>query len=501
MRRLAGALTVFVACGTLAACGDPSAGPKVAAGQVLSVFNRLAMVDGERAAGGDAIPPGAVLSTDVGGAAKFSVGTKLDDCQIRPGSSVRLTPAPGVLLDYAGGDTLCRSAAGDLSPVELTAGRTLISLRDPVWAVGTGGGEVTLRVYRGFVELRAPTGPPRLVGPDSQSTASDGGQARAAEHVERASLDDLDRRGIDRMEAGLPLPNLQMPPPAGSPGLTGIRQRGALRVAVDSTRDERTASFVDDFSNFLAQRWDTRVELTGSRRAATDLAQGRADIAVVPTSRAAEGGLTFFDDDADRRWSLVVPNDDPAIRSALTDFLRGALEIGEYGRRYRAAFGKVPSYEAVRWLVFPDLVPPASTTTSSAAPPPTMPSGSTTSSTTTTSTTSTSTTSTTRPVPRVEVTASSATTPAASSFCPGTVRFSWIVTADGPVAMTYRIHQSDKTSTAPATYTFDKAGKTEITHAWERSVSTTGWAELEIISPRPARSRLPFTLTCMNPPF
>ena len=100
---------MLVACGG----GSDGNGSGAVAGSVVAVFNRLAMIDGERAAGGDSIRPGGLLSTDRGGAATFSAGKKLDACQIRPESAARLMPQPGVLLHYEHGWNHCRSAAGD----------------------------------------------------------------------------------------------------------------------------------------------------------------------------------------------------------------------------------------------------------------------------------------------------------------------------------------------------------------------------------------------------
>ena len=505
----------FVLGATLAACGggggDGSAGgdpgATTVAGNVISVFNRLALVDGERVAGGDPIRPGAVLSTDLGGAATFSVGRKLDDCQIRPESAAQVLPQPGVLLEYQKGWTLCRSTPGDFERAELTAKSRRIAMQDPVWAVGAFPGSVSLRVFRGFVELRAVTGPGRLVGPDSQAIAPDGGEAGPAEHFDRSQLDQLDRQGVERMEASLPAPAFGFPSSAGSPVLTEIRRRGSLRLGIDSSRSAQSATFIAGFFDFLAQHWNVSIEVVVTRRPATDLAQGRVDVAVVPGPVGA-AGIPFFDDDQQGLWSILVSDEEAALLAALRTFLLGALDIGEYGRRYRGAFGKVPSYEAVRPLVLPDPPVPVGPTTSTPAGPTSLPS-TTQPATTTLASTSTSTTSppatTTSSAPpaafSVQIANGSATAPSPSAPCPATVNFVWTIRANGPGTITYRFTRSDgATSSAPLSMTFDRAGTQTANSSWTLGVTPfAGWVALEILSPQPLRSQVDFTFTCTVP--
>ncbi|HEV2758388.1 MAG TPA: hypothetical protein VGV86_02370, partial [Acidimicrobiales bacterium] len=367
MRQGRVAVAAVVAVATLAACGGGRGGTdgdgREAAGAVISVFNRLASADGERLAGGDAIRPGAVLSTDSAGAATFSVGKKLDDCQIRPDSVAQVLPEPGVLLDYQRGWTLCRTTPGDTDRAELTARNLRITMHDPVWAVGAVDQAVVTRVFRGFVEVAATTGPGRLLGPDSESTASDGREPAPAQPFDRALLDPLDRQGVDRMEATLPAPSFGFPPTEGSAALTEIRRRGTLRLGVDSARTAQAAAFIGAYFDFLSEHWGVRIDVVASRRPAADL-PGKVDVAIVrPPAGAAQ--IPFFDDEQQSRWSMAVADDEPALLAALRTFLLGALEIGEYGRRYLSAFGTVPSYEAVRPLVLPDGQSAAPPTTSS----------------------------------------------------------------------------------------------------------------------------------------
>ena len=505
MRRLLVAVASLVAWAALAACGggdddEPATG--AVAGNVIEVFNRLASVDGKRVAGGDPIGPRAVLSTDQGGAATFSVGGKLDDCQIRPESAAQVLPQPGVLLDYQRGWTLCRTAPGDLERTELTAGNRRLTMVDPVWAVGALAEAVTLRVFRGFVELRAATGPGRLVGPDSQSTAPDRGEAAPAEHFDRALLDQLDRRGVERMEASLPAPNLGLPSSEGSPTLAAIRRRGSLRVGVDVSRSAQTAAFVGAYFDLMARHWDVRVDVVPSRRPAADVEQDRADVAVLPDPTGASG-IPFFDDDEQRRWSMAVG--DPGLGAALRTFLLGVLDIGEYGRQYRTAFGAVPSYEAVRPLVLPERSsPPGSTTVPPVATsaPSTTPLLSTTTSSSTSTSTSTSTTTTAPSAFSVSIASGSVTKPPASDYCPATVTFTWALRSNGPGVVTYRFTRSDgASSSTPQTLRFEGSGTRTVTTSWTLGVTPyEGWVALQISSPQAVERRLEFTFSCQSVP-
>ena len=498
--------TTLSACGGGSDKGDDSGAP--AAGRVREVFNRRALVNGKQVAGGDAIQPRAVVSTDRGGAATFSVGVKLDDCQIRPESAAQVLPQPGILLDYREGSTLCRSAPSNFERVELTAKTQRIIMQDPVWAVGVFPGAVAVRVFRGFVDLRAPTGTARLLGPDSQTSAPNGGEAPPAEHLDRSVLDQLDRRGVERMEATLPVPNLGFPPTEGSAALTEIRRRGSLRLGIDSSRTPPAAAFIAAYFDFLAQHWDVRIDVVTSMRPAVDLARGRVDVAIVPTvGGAAE--IPYFDDDQQRRWSMVVSEGEPALLAALRTFLLGVLDVGHYGRQYRAAFGAVPSYEAVRPLVLPDRAPsPGSTTTAipgTTSLAPTTQAASTTSTTlaatTTSSTLPGSNTSSTTAL-TVEIATGSATIPSPTGPCPSTIRFAWTIRARQAGTITYRFTRNDGASSPTATLRFEVGGTKPVEHTWTLGDSPyMGWVALEVLSPQPVRLQLDFSFKCGEGPF
>lgn len=81
--------------------------------------------------------------------------------------------------------------------------------------------------------------------------------------------------------------------------------------------------------------------------------------------------------------------------------------------------------------------------------------------------------------------------------CPAVIRFSGrISVAGGGGTVSYRFLRSDGASAPVRTQTFDGPGSADVETTWTRGEGS-GWQQLEILDPHPARSRqATFTVTC-----
>lgn len=487
-----------VTTGTSAPDGTTtSAGPRTVVGEIVRQ-RRLTTVNGRRAAGGDPLPAGALLSTDGSGVATFQLRRKFGDCDILPGSEIEVLAGPRQLMRVVKGTGVCVTRPGDNDFVELDATHAVVELRDPVFAVTVERSRTTVRVAQGFVQVqgRGRAGRGRLLGPDGQASVLQGQSPRSAEVFERSRSAPLERQAMRRMEESLPPPDYSFPGVQRSPALTRARQSGALRVAVDEGASADAEGFLQAFFAFLADQWSVRGEVQPMSPAegARALRAGAVEVLVAPTPVAGARSLPFFGDEGGRPWLLQVGGDDARLQQGLRNFLVAALDFGEYGRRYRTAFGRVPDYEAVRPLVFPEEGAERGETTSTTAGPDTSSS---------TSSTTGSTGS--------EVTASgglrvvSATLSAApasySGPCPTTVHFSGKVTVEGDGGeVSYRFVRSDGGTGPATTLRFTGGGSQEVSTTWTLGApgsKYSEWVAVQVLTPQELRSApAEFTVAC-----
>jgi hypothetical protein len=335
--------------------GGGGDGRPVRVGRVGDVLSSLASLDGRRAAGGDSIFAGALLTTDTTGVVTFGLDRKLSDCQLQPGSEVRVVPSPDRLLDFQRGTTVCSTAPGSNENVTLGAGSAQIEARDPIFAVDVQGGRLVVRTLFGFVRVRPSRGEARLVGPRGQLVVSEGRAPPRARLYDPGALEPRERQAFSRMEEAQPDPDFRFPRPAGSATLSRIDKVRALRAGVVDTADSDTREFAGQFSAFLAEKWRVRLEPTDlpQERTGDALASGQVDLVVSPRPVPGARGIPFFDNDRRQRWSLFLDSQDRRFESALRDFLVNVLNIGQYGNDYQEIFGQMPDYVAVERLLFP----------------------------------------------------------------------------------------------------------------------------------------------------
>ncbi len=180
-------------------------GPR-AVGVLVAVLNPQTLINGERAAGGDRIPAGAVVSTDGNGAARVSLEGPTD-CEIRPDSAVEVEPTPGLLMRITRGTTVC-DGAETTSTATIEAAGTKVNLRDATLAIELPDDEdedLTVRSHRGDVEVMPPSGPPLMLQPREEIEVSQNGIERLPRPFDATSLDPSERSAVERVKDDSPI--------------------------------------------------------------------------------------------------------------------------------------------------------------------------------------------------------------------------------------------------------------------------------------------------------
>ncbi len=325
-------------------------------GRVLSVLESLARVQGERAGAGDPIFQGSEVATDVRGRATFSVLDILEDCQIQ--SDTRLTVAPSQRnpLAVQQGSVVCRSKPGS-EEFRIEAGQAEVGFLDPIFQLEVAPSETDVRVDFGFVQVkRAGRSAARLVGPGSEYTVG-----RSALRQDRANAFQMDSLGrfdveaLNRMRAALPRDGRGFPAAPNSRTLGQVRSQRVLRLGFDDIASEESEEFVDALAEVISGRWGVPTEAGPLEReeAAQALAGGGLDAYISPEPVAGAAQIPLFGDEDERTWSLWVRTD-AGFQAALEGLLKTILDRGDYAQAYARSFGDLPTYEAVRSLVYPN---------------------------------------------------------------------------------------------------------------------------------------------------
>lgn len=324
-------------------------------GRVLSVLESLARVQGERVAEGDPIFQGSEVTTDERGRATFNVQDILEDCQIQSESRLTVAPGPRNPLRVEQGSVLCRSKPG-IEEFRIEAGQAEVSFQDPIFQLEVAQSQTDVRVDFGFVQVKKPgQDAARLVGPASEFTV--GRQSIREDRARRFQMDSLgpfDVEALNRMRAALPEEVRGFPSAANSRTLSLVRSQRALRVGFDDTASGESEDFVDELAGLVADRWGvgSDAEALDREDATRTLAEGRLDAYVSPERVSGAAQIPLFGDEDERTWFLMV-RPDAGFQSALEGALKTVLDNGDYADAYAGSFGRLPTYEAVRSLVFP----------------------------------------------------------------------------------------------------------------------------------------------------
>jgi hypothetical protein len=450
-------------------------------GRVISVLESLARIEGERAGGGDPLFQGSVVSTDVRGRATFSVLDILEDCQIQSDSRLRIAPSPKNPLDVDQGSIICRSKPGE-EEFQVEAGEAVVGFLDPIFQLEVGRAKTDVRVDFGFVQVKKGTGRSagRLVGPGSEFTVGAESLRERATRFQMDSLDRFDVEALRRMRAALPREVRGFPSTANSRTLPAARSQRALRVGFDEIVSDETEGFIEGVFDVIADRWGVGADANSVDRteASEALAAGRLDafVSAEPVPGAAQ--IPLFGDERERTWFLRV-RPDAGFQSALEVVLKSILNSGEYAAAYSGAYGELPTYEAVRSLVYPSS---RQVNRSQWRQPEEV-----------------------RESPSAEAEVSQLTlaaTPAKfSGICPTKVTFAGKVVVEQPGIVEYQYLRQDGTVSKLQSADFAKSGTYELDRqTLDVGKSGSGWWILVVPDQGVQSEKATYTVTCASPP-
>ncbi len=467
--------------GETGATSEPSPGGQPV-GRVISVLESLARIQGERAGGGDPIFQGSELSTDVRGRATFSVLDILEDCQIQSDSRLTVATAPRNPLAVQQGSVICRSKPGS-DEFRIEAGQAEVGFLDPIFQLEVTQSQTDVRVDFGFVQVRKPgRSEARLVGPGSEYSVGRGAlRAPRATSFQMDSLGRFDVEALNRMRTALPRDIRGFPPAANSRTLPQVRSQRVLRLGFDDIASEQSEDFVDALAGVISGRWGVRSEAGPLEReeASQALAEGRLDAYISPEPVPGAARIPLFGDEDERTWFLRV-KPDAGFQAALETLLKTTLDRGDYAAAYASAFGRLPTYEAVRSLVYPDS---EQANRSQWRQPEEV-----------------------RQSPSAEAEVGGAVLAASpakfSGGCPVRVTFSGKLVIERPGDVEYQYLSSDGTVTKMQEVQFEKTGTFELKDRPTLQVdeSASGWWILVVPKQDVQSEKADYTVTCESPP-
>jgi hypothetical protein len=317
--------------------------PKV--GEVVAIVPSGGRADDELVAPGTELRRGALLIADPAGTVDFTLDRKIQRCQARPASQVRLVASDDALLEFVQGTVWCGTTAGGGSAT-FTVGGQVLTADDPVFSVTAGDdGQVEVRVIQGFLQVQ--DGP--TLGEGQRGNRSGEGETWTVGPFglgEMQSIDENDegpvvQRLLDEVLSGLPPLSYPVPDVQRSPTLQRAADAGALRVLV-VTDDGGPVDLVKElFGGLVADRWDVpvEVEVVEPEDALTQLQAGEAGIVVTP--EAGGGYVPLFEDAQGQVWRALADDQDAELASALQGTIVTALqafcEPDDSGRAPRSA--------------------------------------------------------------------------------------------------------------------------------------------------------------------
>lgn len=331
-----------------------TAGPGTQVGSIERVFDVVVSVDGDTAAAGDPLFSGVEMETDGAGRARFSVQI-LEECTITEQALVVVAPSPDTPLALQRGQLLCVSKPGETEEAQIEAGEADVAFLDPVFAVDVEGSTTRVQVDYGFVDVSSRrSSDSRLVGPGGQISIGTGPMPERPQRFTTGSLDRFERQVVERMRDRLPPEPRGFPSNTASGTLAQIRESGRIDVGLDAQASGSTSSFTENLFDALASRWEVDVNVVrmDPDNAREALAGAEMQAFVSPEAPSGTSALPLFNAEREQGWVLSVRGD-ADFQGALEETLEVLLNNGEYGDAYFDAFDVVPTYEAVRSLVYP----------------------------------------------------------------------------------------------------------------------------------------------------
>jgi hypothetical protein len=277
------------------------------------------------------------------------------NCVLKKHSALRVLPQPGVTLRFIAGTTACGTSGTPPQPKTFMARmQTEIIVEDPVFEVEVRQRKTIVTVLSGSALVSGKSGTSKAVvlGPAQQTIVAVGGDPAQPTGIHLTSTQQADQNNVGRNQTP---PDFSRPNPDASPNLNRIFQQQSLHVGFDeqAATDSGTTQFVRSYLDFLATSWKLSLDLQTipSGSALTALANNKLDLVVAPTVAFGFDSLPLFADSNNKRW-IGFLNTDPTYASALRTFVVSTINDGEYGSLYKSAFGRAPSYDAVRQILF-----------------------------------------------------------------------------------------------------------------------------------------------------
>lgn len=366
-RALAVALCSAMLVAGCRAGGEPQNGasPEGVIGRITQLRANRVSVSGEPVQGpGHPLIRGSLITSTAGGAALFEVTERLQPCAFRGTVNVEVLPAARIVLRLAGGGVTCMTPASgktELERLTIAAGAAsdvAVGFVDPVFHVSSNASGVEIWVEHGFTEVsRRGSDRGRLVGPGSALSVQPQGALPEAVPFDPADLPAPRREMLQQMLDALPEPDYSVPSTGNSQILSTVLSSGTLSVGLDEAASTEVERFVSSLTGFLGEQWELDIETTRLAHADAPSALSSGDLELFFSTEVVEGAdfLPLFGDESETSW-LLWSRPDEDFQSALVDFVRTALDYGHYADRYLEVFGRVPTYEAVRSLVYPSTV-------------------------------------------------------------------------------------------------------------------------------------------------
>lgn len=338
MKLMAG---VLLMAALIAACGD-------GVGEITK-FDPVAEKNGSQDFS-DTLEEKDVLETESSGLFIFTMNEVIDQCNQYGSSELIIMPGSNILIEVVKAPfstpVVCSTVA-DPGKWTLASSNTIAEGADPIFSIGTEGGQTVVKVVFGFVNVTSiGSGDRVLVGPMQQTEVV--GEAAPVEPFP-IELSQFELEVFDGFLTELP-PS----PDSGldeSGRLAEAIDRGVVLVAFDpnTVGIDDAISIAGALAETLAAEWDATVEFVPTDDPRGLYTAEDVDLILSPDDGLGEA-VPFFGA-PDEPWFLAAPGDS-AFVTGFSEVYRGFLEAGMYQEAFDS-LGAVPTYD-----VFEDLLQP-----------------------------------------------------------------------------------------------------------------------------------------------
>jgi hypothetical protein len=310
----------------------------------VSIVPSGGRADDELVAPGTVLRQGALLAADPAGTIDFKLDSKIQRCQSRPASQVRLTAAGDVLLEFVRGTVWC-GTTDEGGVVSFAVGGDVLRVDDPVFSVSLDeAGAIEVRVVQGFVQV---AGGPTL-GEGQRGNRSAPGAAWTVGPFGLGELPSdgendegpVARRLLDEVLATLPPLRYPRLTAEQSPTVGAFAALGSMPVVVVDTGDASAVAFATNlFGGLVSPLWDLPVEVSAAAEEEARARLEAGEVGLVITSAGGDG-VPLFEDGQGQVWRAVDAGDPElrrALQGAVVTALQASCEFGDSGEAARSA--------------------------------------------------------------------------------------------------------------------------------------------------------------------